>query len=81
MRYFITPKYDVAFNPKVGSSTLARAIVRDFYPEVEAKIQNAAYPAGKDPENSQWQGRECCGAVVPDHHDGDPRPDRRLPET
>ncbi len=65
MRYFITPKYDVAFNPKVGSSTLARAIVRDFYPEVEAKIQNAAYPAGKGPDNSQWQGL-CPSTETPE---------------
>ena len=65
MRYFITPKYDVAFNPKVGSSTLARAIVRAFYPEVEGKIQKAAYPAGKNPDNSQWQSL-CPNTETPE---------------
>lgn len=40
--YFRTPNYSVAFNPKAASSTLARSIIRDFYPNIEKKIQNAA---------------------------------------
>jgi hypothetical protein len=38
MRYFILPTCCIAFNAKVGSSTLACSIVRNFYPEIEAKI-------------------------------------------
>ena len=53
--YFITPNYSVAFNAKVASSSLARAIIRDFWPEQESLIQTAAYPAGKGPDNVQVQ--------------------------
>jgi hypothetical protein len=38
MSYFILPTCNIAFNAKVGSSTLAYAIVKHFYPEIEAKI-------------------------------------------
>ncbi len=55
MRYFNTSSYLIAMNAKVGCSTVARAVIRDFYPEVEAKIQSAHYPANKGPENTQWQ--------------------------
>jgi hypothetical protein len=48
--YFVTPRFSVAINPKVASSSLARAITRDFWPEVDAKIQSAAYPDGKGPD-------------------------------
>lgn len=51
--YFITPLYSVAFNAKVASSTLSRAIVSTFYPEQESLIQNAVYPIGKGPDNTQ----------------------------
>jgi len=51
--YFITPDYSVALNAKVGSSTLARAIIAAFYPEQEHLIQTAAYPEGKGPNSTQ----------------------------
>lgn len=51
--HFITPNYSVAFNAKVGSSTLARAIIAAFHPEQEHTIQTAAYPAGIGPDDTQ----------------------------
>lgn len=54
--FFITPDYSVAINPKVASSTLARAIIREFCPDEEQAILSASYPEGKGPDNSQWQG-------------------------
>jgi hypothetical protein len=51
--YFITPNYSVAFNAKVGSSTISRAIIATFYPEQENLIQTAYYPQGKGPSNTQ----------------------------
>lgn len=56
MKYFVTPNYLVAINPKVGSSTLARAIIKDFYPAIESRIQNASYPTDKNPDNTMWHG-------------------------
>lgn len=53
--YFITPNYSVAFNTKVGSSTLSRAIIAAFHPEQEHLIQTAAYPEGKGPDTNQVQ--------------------------
>lgn len=53
--YFKTPSYSVAFNAKVASSTLSRAIIKDFYPEKEAKLQTAAYPKGVDADSVQSQ--------------------------
>ena len=53
--YFITPNYSVAFNAKVGSSTLARAIIAAFHPEQEHLIQTATYPEGKGPDTNQVQ--------------------------
>jgi len=53
--YFITPNHSVAFNAKVGSSTLARAIIAAFHPEQEHTIQTAAYPAGIGPDDTQVQ--------------------------
>lgn len=54
--YFITPNYSVAFNAKAGSATLAREIIRNFYPEIEARIQGAHYPADKGPDSALWHG-------------------------
>lgn len=67
--YFITPNYSVAFNAKVASSTLARAIIAAFHPEQEHLIQTAAYPEGKGPDTNQvqWlcpQEKEPSKAVV-----------------
>jgi len=50
--YFITPNYSVGINPKVGTSTLSRAIVKSFYPDKEYLVQTAAYPEGKGPDNT-----------------------------
>jgi hypothetical protein len=52
--YFITPNYSVVENYKCGSSTLARAIIKEFYPTEENSIQKAAYPPDKSPNNVQW---------------------------
>lgn len=54
--YFITPEYSVAFNAKAASSTLSRAIIKEFYPERENIIQTAAYPVDKNPDNTQAHG-------------------------
>lgn len=55
-KFFILPECYIAFNAKVASSSLARMIIRDCYPELESKIQNAAYPVGKGANDVQWQG-------------------------
>lgn len=57
MPYYITPKYSVALNTKVGSSTFAQAILQAYYPEMWSKIVNAAYPPGKGPEDIRWHSR------------------------
>ena len=54
MPYFITHNHAVAFNAKVASSTLARAIIAAFHPEQEQMIQNAAYPDHLGPDNVRW---------------------------
>lgn len=64
-KYFVLPTCYIAFNAKVGSSSLARAIIRDFYPEIEAQLQRAAFPVGKNPDNTQWQG-QCPATDAPD---------------
>jgi len=56
MPYFVTPRHSVAFNAKVASSTLARAIIAAFHPAEEAAIQTAAYPAGLGPDTVMWHG-------------------------
>ena len=38
MQYFVLPHCNLAFNAKVGSSTLACAIVRKYYPERLKKV-------------------------------------------
>jgi hypothetical protein len=53
--YFIAPNYSVAFNAKVASSTLARAIISAFHPDAEHLIQTAAYPEGRGPDTNQVQ--------------------------
>jgi hypothetical protein len=50
--YFKTPNYSVAMNAKVASSTLARAIISNFWPDQERLIQNAAYPEGTGPDST-----------------------------
>lgn len=53
--YFIATNHSVAFNAKVASSTLSRAIIAAFHPEQEHLIQTAAYPEGKGPDTNQVQ--------------------------
>lgn len=54
MSYFLTPNYSVAFNAKVASSTLARAVIAAFHPALEAGIQRASYPAYLGPDSVRW---------------------------
>lgn len=51
--YYKTPNFSIAHNPKVASSSISRAIIRDFWPTEEQKIQTAAYPADKGPDTIQ----------------------------
>lgn len=40
-RYFLTPRAALVFNPKAASTTLARAIIRTHWPEVEIALRMA----------------------------------------
>ena len=53
--YYITPNYSVAFIPKNGCSSLARATIKAFQPEQEYEISTAKYPDGKNEDNVQVQ--------------------------
>jgi hypothetical protein len=63
--YFDTPKFCVALNAKCGSSSLARAIIRQFQPRQEWLIRTAAFPAGKTAADRQWHWM-CKGKATPD---------------
>lgn len=52
--YYITPSYCVALNPKVGSSSFARAIIQQYYPKIEHLILTASYPQNSGPLIRQW---------------------------
>jgi hypothetical protein len=54
--YFITTNYSLAFIPKVGCSSLSRAVIKQFQPEDNLLIVNGHYPEGKTADNSMWQG-------------------------
>lgn len=54
MFYFETPNYSVAFNAKVASSALARAIISQFQPETDFLIRTAAFPPGVTDSDRQW---------------------------
>jgi hypothetical protein len=54
MYYYDTPNYSVALNAKVGSSSMARAIIRQFQPKQDWLIRTAAFPAGVTAEDRQW---------------------------
>jgi len=56
MAYYITPNYSVSLIPKSGCSTIARLVLKSFYPDKENLIQTGAYPEGKGPDNTLWQG-------------------------
>lgn len=55
MMYYKTPNHSLALIPKSGCSTMARCVIKNFYPEKEYLIQNAAYPEGRGPDNTMWQ--------------------------
>lgn len=53
-KYHITPNYSVAFNNKVASSSIAYAIIKDFYPHILAYLGNESgyqsfCPSEKEP--------------------------------
>lgn len=66
MYYYNTPNYSVALNAKVGSSSMARAIIKQFCPRENWLITTAAYPEGSNAEDRQWHW------MVP----GKPNPDK-----
>jgi len=53
--YFITPNYSLALIPKSGCSTFARSVVKYFQPQDDHMVLNAAYPEGKNANNTQIQ--------------------------
>lgn len=53
--YFITPNYSLALIPKNGCSTFARAVLKEYQPDDENMVLNAAYPEGKNADNTQIQ--------------------------
>lgn len=62
--YFQTPTHKIICIFKGGSSSIARAIIAAFYPEIESVIttphgngNGTAYPAGQGPDDKRWQGR------------------------
>ena len=55
MIYYKTPNHSLALIPKSGCSTMARCVIKNFYPDTEYLIQNAAYPEGKGPDSIMWQ--------------------------
>ena len=52
-KYFVAGDKLLAFNAKCCTSSLVREIIRTFYPDIEQFIQAAAYPEGKDAENTR----------------------------
>ena len=56
MYYFNTPNYSVALNAKVGSSSMARAIIAQFQPRQDWLIRTAAFPPGVTADDRQWHG-------------------------
>jgi hypothetical protein len=65
MFYYQTPDYSVALNAKVGSSSMARAIIRKFQPKQDWLIRTAAFPAGVTADDRQWHWM-AKGVRVPD---------------
>lgn len=56
--YYTTPNHSVAVNLKVASSSLARAIIKQFCVRADWLIRTAACPAGESVEDRQWH-RMC----------------------
>ena len=44
-----------ALNPKVATSSFARAIIARWHPDVERIITTASYPEGHSADTGQWQ--------------------------
>ena len=65
MYYYSTPNYSVALNAKVGSSTMARLIIKQFYPKEHQKINYARFPNGITENQKQWHWM-CPGSTTPD---------------
>lgn len=65
MYYYNTPNYSVALNAKVGSSTMARLIIKQFYPKEHQKINYARFPNGITENQKQWHWM-CPGSPEPD---------------
>jgi hypothetical protein len=65
MYYYTTPNYSVALNAKVGSSTMARLIIKEFYPKEHQKIVYARFPNGITETQKQWHWM-CPGSTTPD---------------
>jgi hypothetical protein len=65
MYYYTTPNYSVALNAKVGSSTMARLIIKQFYPKEHKKINYARFPNGITENQKQWHWM-CPGSPIPD---------------
>ena len=65
MYYYTTPNYNVALNAKVGSSTLARAIIRQYYPKENEKIIHTKTPPNILENDKQWHWL-CPGTNNPD---------------
>ena len=64
MYYYTTPEYSVALNAKVGSSSLARAIIRQFYPEQNQRILLTKTPPHILENDQQWHWL-CPGTRIP----------------
>jgi hypothetical protein len=65
MYYYSTPNYSVALNAKVGSSTMARLIIKQFYPKEHKRISYAKFPNGITENQKQWHWM-CPGSQSPD---------------
>lgn len=65
MYYYSTPNYSVALNAKVGSSTMARLVIKQFYPEEHRKIVYARFPNAITENQKQWHWM-CPGSQIPD---------------
>jgi len=65
MYYYTTPNYSVALNAKVGSSTMARLIIKQFYPKEHKKITYARFPKAITENQKQWHWM-CPGSQTPD---------------
>lgn len=55
MRYLKCGDKLFALNPKVGTSSFARAIISKWHPDIEKMITEAAYPVGQSADTGQWQ--------------------------